>query len=353
MSRLALRARDTLAKNRHDAIALSQGAGLQRTRAILQEAARDLERRIRAYVPTRPSEPTFSMMQMRTTLAQLNTVMRTVEAEIATNIKDTAAIAAQHAAQHTIDYLRAADKAFRGIGTQPLAIRQATMMEASVQGVHSSVLHRLAASPDRPGHKGVMQRYGHQTILHFEKEMQKGLLARKSWTEMQRDITQKSPFLQAAPAYWAARIVRTEAMHAYNRAGWESIREADEQLDDMVKILSATFDDRTASDSYAIHGQIRRPEEAFESWFGLYQHPPNRPNDREIVVPHRISWEIPEYLEWCEEDEIEEAWERERHKVEMPERPEMTTVDLDSFGRMPGRKHLNELPPDVDADEDG
>lgn len=122
-------------------------------------------------------------------------------------------------------------------------------------------------------------------------------------------------------------------MGAYNRAGWEANREADDQLGDMVKILSATFDDRTGSDSFAVHGQIRRPDEAFESWFGLYQHPPNRPNDREIVVPHRISWPIPEYLKWRADDEIKARWTREKRKGPPPERPKMTTIEIDQFGR--------------------
>ena len=97
------------------------------------------------------------------------------------------------------------------------------------------------------------------------------------------------------------------------------------------KILSETFDDRTEWDSYNDHGEVRLPEEEFEfvsssgeSWG--FQHPPNRPNDRSTVLPHRTRWPLPDELRPRTQDEVEEAWVREGHKSEMPERPEMSTV---------------------------
>jgi hypothetical protein len=150
---------------------------------------------------------------------------------------------------------------------------------------------------------------------------------------MEDEITEQSPFLQGAPAHWAARIVRTEAMGAYGRASWESIREADDELEDMVKIISATFDDRTASDSYATHGQCRRPDQAFQTWYGFMQHPPDRPNDRGVVVPHRVSWKIPPYLAPRERAETLRVWKEEGHKKSMPPIPLITTVDFGLFGR--------------------
>jgi len=122
-------------------------------------------------------------------------------------------------------------------------------------------------------------------------------------------------------------------MGAYNRAGWEAIREADAQLGDMVKIVSETFDSRTGADSFAVHGQIRRPEEAFEWWDGLYHHPPNRPNDRATVVPHRVSWPIPPALAWRSQGEITARWHMEGRRGSPPDRPKMTTIPLGQFGQ--------------------
>jgi hypothetical protein len=140
--------------------------------------------------------------------------------------------------------------------------------------------------------------------------------------------------LHTADGYFAINGAYTgNSMGVANRANWETVREADAQLGDMLKILSATFDERTAADSYAVHGQIRRPEEAFQSWFGLYQHPPNRPNDREVVVPHRMSWPIPPYLAWKSDADVAKRWQNDGRKGRPPPRPKMTTVPLDQIGK--------------------
>ncbi len=255
---------------------------------------------------------------------------------------DQAPGAAESAAAGTIDYLNRLEQKFRGLGTQGLALDEAAMFEQARVGARASILRRLASSGPsapvgsptqlHPGKPGILDRYGIATIGEFEKTLQSGVVARSSWDEMKAAIVTKSPFLQGKPGFWAERIVRTEMLGAYNRGSWEAGRQADDQLGDLVKILSATFDDRTGSDSFAVHGQIRRTDQAFESWFGLYQHPPNRPNDREIVVPHRISWPIPEYLRWKEDGEIVERWTKEKRKGSPPPRPNMTTIPIASFG---------------------
>lgn len=337
-AKLARRARDVLSANRDNAVQIAQGAGLKRTQKLLRDAQNDLNDRLMA---VGGSDDDFTRAQMRATLAQIQQVTRDLAGGMKDVVVDAGVQAAEAAAAHTVGYLSAADEAFKGVGTQPLALREASMFEAATDGARTSILMRLAADEDHPARMGVLQRYGVSTIDHFEKTLQRGLLTRKSWSEMQEDLTDGSPFLQQAPAFWATRIVRTEVMGAYNRAGYESTKEADEQLGDMTKILSAVFDDRTGADSYATHGQIRRPEEPFETWYGEMQHPPDRPNDRGIVVPHRISWVIPKYLEWRTAEQIAMRWLYEGRKGKPPERPEMTTVDLSLFGK-PAPKQLDD-----------
>ncbi len=192
------------------------------------------------------------------------------------------------------------------------------------------MLRRLAtgvqAVKGKQAGPGILSRYGMQTVKQFEQELQSGLIAKKSWNEMAEDITTHSPFLQGKPKWWAHRIVRTEVMGAYNKSNHEAIKESAKQLGGMLQILSATFDDRTGADSYAVHGQVRRVDEPFDSWFGQYEHPPNRPNDREVVVPHRARWPLPDYLEQMSDDEGEERWRELGNKREVPERPLMSTV---------------------------
>jgi hypothetical protein len=320
------KARTALATNRQQALSFVQAAGQKKTQALLEEAAQELRARLKLVEGSRVGPESYTATQMRATLRQLEQVLRPLTKNLQGVLLEHGPQAAEKGAESTAKYLAAADKAFRGVGTQPLALRTAKMLEAARGGSSASILRRLAGDPSHAGHYGVLQRYGVSTIGHFERRMQKGLMQRKSWDEMREDLTGDSPFLQAAPAFWAQRIVRTEIMAAHNRGQHEAIVQADRDLGGFLKILSAVFDDRTGADSYAVHGQIRRPEEPFEWWEGAYMHPPNRPNDREVVVPHRDRWPIPPYLLWKTDDQVAKAWQRDGRKGEPPERPVMSTV---------------------------
>lgn len=326
------RAREVLAQDRGQALVHLQAAGDKRTRALLEGTARDLELRLRATLAEGGAgADSFTARQLKATLAQVRESTKALNRGLRATLLGQAGPAAEGGADGTARYLAAADKAFRGVGTQPLALRPALMLEAARDGAESSVLSRIAEDPMHPGQPGVLVRYGVAVVGHFERELQKGILGRKSQAEMAEDLTARSPFLQGAPGYWATRIVRTEAHGAMNRGQWEASRAANRSLGDMVKIISGVFDDRTGADSYATHGQIRRLEEPFESWYGLFQHPPDRPNDRAVVVPHRLSWPRPAYLEWRDDGDIADRWAAEGRKGRMPPRPLMTTVPLNSF----------------------
>jgi hypothetical protein len=231
-----------------------------------------------------------------------------------------------------LKYLNQREKKFKGISSR-IPIDEAALLDRAVRGTESSILNRIASDPKHRGHKGVLDRYGDAVIGKFEEQLQIGLLTRKPWAEMRADLTEQSPFLKGAPAHWAERIVRTELMGASNMAGLEVVRGAQDELGDMVKILVATFDDRTGADSYAVHGQIRRPSEAFDSWFGSYQHPPNRPNDREIVIPHRMSWPIESEFEPVSDSQVASRWAAEGRKGSPPRRPKLSTEDRKLFGK--------------------
>lgn len=344
MADLALAARDALERDRIDAVTLVQTVGLRRARVILQDAQQDLDKRLKARVKA-GLQDTFTSAQMRATLEQLRYVLVQVKLSLERTIVDASGQASEAAATSALEYLTSADKAF-GIGSRPLALREASFFEASTQGARASVLRRLASSgepvagADGVPHKaksGILDRYGTVTLGHFEKVMQRGLLTGKSWGEMRDELREQSSFLRGQPAYWATRIVRTEVRSAYSRASWEGIREADQQLGDMVKIVSATFDERTGADSWNVHGQIRRPEEAFEYVADngareLFQHPPNRPNDREIVVPHRVSWAIPGYLKQIATPAVAARYAAQKQKFHGRPDP-MTTVPLAKFGK--------------------
>lgn len=252
---MALTPRDVLAEDRKNALDLASSLGVERMQRVLRAAALDLEERLaKAHTLRGADANTFSMMQMRAALAQVRAATMLVTRGMTDTVLDTGQQAAEAGAANTLQYLQHADEAFRGVAP-PMQLEEAGIVDQAVSGVRASILRRLASSGEpvvgadaeaHPAKQGVLERYGVETVGHFERVLQKAFLTRKPWAEVRDELTSKSPFLQAAPKFWAERIVRTETMAAHNRAGYEATRAADDELGDMVKILSAVFDDRTA-----------------------------------------------------------------------------------------------------------
>jgi hypothetical protein len=339
---------ERLRLNREQAIKYARAASGKRVVELMKAARADLDKRIKtAEGLSGPGKGTFTATHARVAREQLTRVIVPLQRGLTKLIVEQSQITASSAVKGSLKYLADMDRKFTGIGAAAAPrLHEAMILDTVVSGMESSVLRRLATSgkpqssmkEPHKGKQGILDRYGMNVIGAFEKQLQLRFVGQKSWAEVRKAIIDESPFLTAKGGSnansWAERIVRTEVMAANNRANWETIGEADKVLGDAVKILAATFDDRTHADSYAVHGQIRRIDEPFESWFGAYMAPPNRPNDREIVVPHRLSWPLPPELAWISDGEIAAAWEREGRKGGIPPRPKMTTIPVDKFGKV-------------------
>jgi hypothetical protein len=88
------------------------------------------------------------------------------------------------------------------------------------------------------------------------------------------------------------RIVRTEVATVHSSTTMAALLEEDEPEDPMLKKLVAIFDKATALDSKLLHGQTRRVRDLFTDVVHgkMFDAPPNRPNDREIVIGWRASY---------------------------------------------------------------
>lgn len=107
------------------------------------------------------------------------------------------------------------------------------------------------------------------------------------------------------------RIARTETCRAFNAAQDGAVIELGRHWPDVYKrwtehvddTTGAPMDSRVGADSLVLHGQCVRPGSAFvmpsnknvpaELWGKSFDFPPNRPNDRAVVLPWRPSWGIP------------------------------------------------------------
>lgn len=92
------------------------------------------------------------------------------------------------------------------------------------------------------------------------------------------------------------RIIRTELHNVFNLGKLNAMEEVNDDVEDMLKTLMHPMDARTGKDSkYAARLKlVAALDEPFEySWEGVtrtFMSPPDRPNDRAILVPYRKEW---------------------------------------------------------------
>lgn len=325
--------------NRQQAFNYANQVGADRVVSVLRRAMADLELRLATVPRSLIVEGAFTPTAMRATMHQIeDLIAELVVPGVRGAVIDSKRVAAALGKVDGLRNLVEMDTRFAGIvSTARLGI--ASQLDPFGKGPNASVLRRLATEypKEAPG-KGIMERYGMEVIGKFEERLMVATISGKPWTEVREDLISESQWLEESPMFWAQRIVRTESMGAYNRSILENGEEANEVVGgDMVKILVAGFDDRTGWDSYQVHGQIRRLDEPFE-WVTkngdtiAYMTPPNRPNDREVVVFHRMAWPIPDELKPVSDSEYEARFAEQNKKGSPPERPKMSTVPLSAFG---------------------
>lgn len=323
-----------LESNRAKVLDATSRLGGRKIARVLKQSQLILEQRIRTINPGAE----FTLAAQRQTLEQLKLMQRTLKVGVEQAVREQAHTAAEHSADAMLKYMVDAERAYTGISTLGPRLEDAIHLDIAVAGADSTVLRRVATDSGYRGsgaQMGVMDRYGVAVVSRFETTMQQALLTNQPWNETRQSLVEDSEWLQQAPLSWAERILRTETLSCYNRSGHECMKEAEDELGPTLRILCAIFDDRTSWDSYQVHGMVRKMEEPFEDGMGrLYMVPPNRPNDRECVVPHLRDWELPPELMPRSDDEVQAAWVRETRSKKHPggrpggppPRPLMSTV---------------------------
>lgn len=186
-------------------------------------------------------------------------------------------------------YLTTLDKAFTG-AVQPISFDSLSWWEQTAAGINRTRVRYYTNS---------WQRYGASTTIGIENAIAKRVLVGERW-DLARDEVWSAVREQVGNRQWMVdRILRTETSAAWNGTALEAMREEDRtsreddlEYDPMFKKLVSTFDDVTGRDSVVLHGQTRPVDQPFyDSVNGItYMAPPNRPLDREVVVPWRQSY---------------------------------------------------------------
>jgi hypothetical protein len=279
-------------------------SGVGTTLEILKEADKQLSQKLHHLVAAHGG-PTGSFTEAHASLwrKQIKLATEYLESRMVGHTHAQALKGVAVGIKDTVTLGKQLEKKFSGI-TRPLALESQSMQDEVTRGTGSSLLRR---------HQSSVARYGQAMVGDFERVLRvaqvEGLdqhqtISRlvdtgKLGSHSARSLHAKEPGSFPEPTsfvkrrYWAERIVRTETAYAYNAASLQAMNVTRAtEFPDMCKKILATFDARTASDSKAVHGQVRKLEEMFLDGAGRqYLHPPARPNDRETVIPWRPHWE--------------------------------------------------------------
>lgn len=231
--------------------------------------------------PAAPLTPSASSVLM----AQVDTAIASLQARLGETYGEMATAAYELAARHVEEQLRTFAAA-SGFTAPPLQIEAAVALQDGLLLQH---YQRSVAT------------YGAELAQKAQAAIVEGTLRRQSWAAIERRIAGISGIF--AQDYYggnarderrqsrAERIVRTEILSAYNRAHLLDSAALEAQDPGFLKQLVAVLDSRTGEDSIFVDGQIRAINKPFQDNQGrIYMHPPNRPNDREIVVLVRPEW---------------------------------------------------------------
>lgn len=141
-------------------------------------------------------------------------------------------------------------------------------------------------------YRGSFRRYGAAAIADIEVALGQRVLLGQGWHEARGEVMAIVRDKVQGRQWMVDRILRTETAAAMNTTTLQALFEENEPGDPMRKKLIAIWDNRTALDSKRLHGQTRELDKPFfDPTRGReFRAPPNRPNDRELLVGWRDSW---------------------------------------------------------------
>lgn len=270
-----------------DAIVTATNPAGRRAARLLMADLRAADALLASRLGRIASADSFTATQVAAYRAQIRAVVATVEPKLLGHTTRIARAASDFGARSAVSELTALENAFSAqLGRQAVVIAP-IRLDLVTTKVENSLLRDRVSS---------VRRYGMSMVENFEREMRVGYLA----GDTQRQIVERmvaNGFVSKRS--WAWRICRTESAHSMNAAKHEALRlqNEDEPDEPVLKKILATFDNRTAYDSKAVHGQVRKVDENFVDGLGrVYLYPPARPNDREVIIPWRKSWPDTGYM---------------------------------------------------------
>jgi hypothetical protein len=273
---------------------VTQGKPLARMKAIYDTAQKDLAAKLKAQAG---KDTPFTHYHLNLMMAQVRDGQAQLAKKMVGHLGKEGRAAQAIGLRGTIDDVKRLSKAF-GQHMPVLRVEEAARFAGVLDDLAPSLLSL---------HRRSVARYTADVVKKAQDQL---AVSQVNGDSMDNAIGKVEKLMDVE--YWqASRIVRTEQAWAYNGGARDGLEELDKELPGglwMRWIEHCTdspdpqpLDDRVGDDSLAMHGQVVKPGGLFtmpdddprvpkglvgKSWQG----PPNRPNDRSIVVAWQPGW---------------------------------------------------------------
>lgn len=282
--------REVIDLHRQQLFGLIELRGVMGFRPIYANARTELEQKL-GDLARAGRGGTFEAQHLRMILAQVAGTSIRVERGIARHLEAMRPAASNTAGEHLVSAIETLGKSY-GHMTPVIPAAEVATIGGMFEGVDPMLLNKYKRSAAT---------YGPLATEQIRKGLAQSLVQRET-VDQAVDRISGAHGLFEKQRWIAERVVRTETSYTYGVAKQRSMELLRERsLPKLRKRLVATFDNRTGDDSKQLHGQTVDVTQPF-TWHvkdsrGVptgkvvhYMQPPNRPNDREIVIPWVEGW---------------------------------------------------------------
>lgn len=266
--------------------------GVGRMRKLYAEARGELEAKLRGLARAGRGD-SFSAQHLRLVLGQVADTVKTFEGELVGHMQQTGRIAGNLAPRHLTSMVGKMEEKF-GRMTPVVQAAQAAVVRGVYPGVARSLLDKYQTSA---------RLYGPQALTAIRGGLAHAIVQGESVDQAVGRVVDSGGIFDNQ-RWRAERIVRTEMSYTYGVTNQRAMQELRPAVPRMMKRLVATHDVRTGEDSEELDGQtvdvnqpfiwvVKDSRGAPTGKVVRYMQPPNRPNDREVVIPWVQGWGAP------------------------------------------------------------
>jgi len=244
----------------------------------LAKAYRESRRRLQDRLLSIPGDK-FTAQQLRGALVQIDTALEFMASDLSSQLIDSADLVARAGAENLVSEINRFDDHFLGAVT-PINVNAV----AIASDTNNLLINKYQSS---------LESYSQEVRSQLAQALTNAAIEQVPYSEIIRRVGQ----FFIAEEWKIHRLARTELHQVYNLSKMKSMeRLAAGAIPDLKKTLIHPMDSRTGKDSkYANKLNLIVPiNEPFRyKWQGqerVYMTPPDRPNDRSILVPYRDSY---------------------------------------------------------------